>query len=781
MCLTSRRVASATLPRGRQLPAPVLLAAVLLATDLRVSAEEPPPPPTDTGALESVLVSATPVMGTGIPANEVPSNVQTVRAAQIDKDHEDTATGVLEREFSSIALADTEGNPFQEDLVSRGFVASPVLGTPQGLALYQNGVRINEAFGDIVLWDFVPVFAIAQLQEIPGSNPVFGLNALGGALTLQMKNGFDFPGTTLELSGGSFGRYRATLQDGVDLGDSALYAGATAFHEDGWREYSSSDVVQSFLDAVLKGDDYKLGASLTLAWSRLNGNGADPAQDDPTAAFAIPDTEVDHLVFLQTRATKALGDVVSLQAVAYARYVDVEVQNGAASGFAPCGDIVCNSGSPVTLLDGAPLPASETYSGILPVSTTRTLGLGGSLQLSFDGSIAGMKNVANLGASFDHGNTQFSSATFLGELVYFSPPGTTTLSDGTQVGGPAYNVRLDAVNRYAGVFFTDTLSVTNALSATVSGRLNEAQIDLYDRFGDNLNGDHSYQRLNPSAGLTYQVSPALNVYGSYSESNRIPTAAELSCANPNLPCTFPLGFVSDPNLEQVVARTAEVGARGRIAESSDYALDWSADVYGSRNQNDIIFVSAGPLIGSGYFQNAGDTQRLGAEAAVEGTWGRLDFHANYGVVRATFQSYLTVYSADNPGANANGDIFVQPGDRMPEVPEHTGKLGVGYSLSWGLHVELDGIAVSNQYLRGDEANLQEPLPGYALLNARASWQVTRRLALYFEGENILDRRYASFGLYSDPTGNGAFPQFTNPRFYTPGEPFGFWAGFELHL
>jgi iron complex outermembrane recepter protein len=350
-----------------------------------------------------------------------------------------------------------------------------------------------------------------------------------------------------------------------------------------------------------------------------------------------------------------------------------------------------------------------------------------------------------------------------------------------QVGGPEYNVQLDAVNRYTGVFFTDTLSLTNALSATVSGRFNDARIDLYDRFGDSLNGDHSYQRLNPSAGLTYQVAPALNVYASYSESNRIPTAAELSCANPALPCTFPLGFVSDPNLKQVVARTVEAGARGHIADGGDFKLDWSADVYGSRNQNDIIFVSAGPLIGSGYFQNAGDTQRLGAEAAVEGNWGRLDFHANYGFVRATFQSYLTVYSADNPGANANGDIFVQPGDRMPEVPMHTAKVGVGVSLPWDVHVGLDAIALSNQYLRGDEANLQEPLPGYALLNARASWQVTRRFALFFEGENILDRHYASFGLYSDPTGNGAFPNFTNPRFYTPGEPFGFWAGIELHL
>jgi outer membrane receptor protein involved in Fe transport len=168
-------------------------------------------------------------------------------------------------------------------------------------------------------------------------------------------------------------------------------------------------------------------------------------------------------------------------------------------------------------------------------------------------------------------------------------------------------------------------------------------------------------------------------------------------------------------------------------------------------------------------------------AALEGSWQRLDFHVNYGFVRATFQSHVTILSDSNPGADADGNIFVQPGDRLPGVPLHTGKVGVGLSLAHGIHVGLEGILVSSQYLRGDEANLQKPLPGYALLNARLSWQATRALGFYFEGENILDHRYAGFGLYSDPTGNGAFPNFTDPRFYTPAEPFAFRAGVQLRF
>ena len=320
-----------------------------------------------------------------------------------------------------------------------------------------------------------------------------------------------------------------------------------------------------------------------------------------------------------------------------------------------------------------------------------------------------------------------------------------------------------------------------ALNMTVASRFNVATVHLYDRFGDTLNGAHSYERLNPSTGLTYQVASGLNLYASYSEANRIPTAAELSCANPTQPCRFPLGFISDPQLNQVLARTGELGARGQSSTSEDLAFNWTADVYDTRNQNDIIFVSSGPLVGSGYFRNAGATQRLGAEAALFGTWGKLDYHVTYGFVRATFKSHLTIASEKNPGADVNGNIFVAPGDRLPEVPLHTAKLGVGCSLPRGVHVGLDAVMVSSQYLRGDEANLQKPLPGYAVLNARASWQATHRLSFFFEGENILDRRYGSFGLYGDPTGNGAFPQFTNPRFYTPGQPFGFWLGAQFHF
>ena len=84
-----------------------------------------------------------------------------------------------------------QSNPFQADINYRGYTASPLLGTPQGLSVYMDGVRLNQPFGDVVSWDLIPRLAIASTTLMPGSNPLFGLNTLGGALAIQTKDGRD--------------------------------------------------------------------------------------------------------------------------------------------------------------------------------------------------------------------------------------------------------------------------------------------------------------------------------------------------------------------------------------------------------------------------------------------------------------------------------------------------------------------------------------------------------------------------------------------------------------
>src|SRR5262249_15123295 len=128
-----------------------------------------------------------------IDRDKIPWNIEAPTPGDFEPTKAWSVPDALMRRVPSVFITDTAGNPFQPDVQFRGFQASPTVGTPQGLAVYQNGVRINEAFGDTVNWDFIPERAINRLDIHP-SNPIFGLNALGGAIAIEMKNGFTYAG-----------------------------------------------------------------------------------------------------------------------------------------------------------------------------------------------------------------------------------------------------------------------------------------------------------------------------------------------------------------------------------------------------------------------------------------------------------------------------------------------------------------------------------------------------------------------------------------------------------
>ena len=99
--------------------------------------------------LPSVLVvGITPLPGSGIDIDKVPANVQSLSSEQLYPDGQnDLLPTAVARRLSQVNLNNEQGSQFQPDFVYRGFEASPISGIPQGLAVYQNGVRINEAFG----------------------------------------------------------------------------------------------------------------------------------------------------------------------------------------------------------------------------------------------------------------------------------------------------------------------------------------------------------------------------------------------------------------------------------------------------------------------------------------------------------------------------------------------------------------------------------------------------------------------------------------------------------
>ena len=232
--------------------------------------------PDDTPAVLEVI-STTPVPGLGLARDLLPYPVRSIDAAALERARGTTLPSLFNSQLPGVTVNEIQGNPYQADVNFRGFTASPLLGTPQGLSVFQDGVRLNEAFGDVVNWDLVPRAALAGVELIPGANPLFGLNTLGGALNLRTKDGLNHPGSQLELSGGSFGRRGIEFQSGqrqeagfppsgaaAQAADQrGLYFAGNLFKEDGWRDFSPSQVGQFFAKGSHRGAAVDLDLSLT--------------------------------------------------------------------------------------------------------------------------------------------------------------------------------------------------------------------------------------------------------------------------------------------------------------------------------------------------------------------------------------------------------------------------------------------------------------------------------------------------------------------------------------
>ena len=731
---------------------------------------------------EMVVVGVSPLLGTGIDLDRVPGNVSVIDPARERAKAPASVAQMLDARLGSVSMADYQGNPMQPNLSYRGFNASPVLGDPQGLAVYQNGMRINEAFGDLVLWDMSPAFAVDSVQVMPGSNPVFGLNALGGAVALKMKDGFSHQGRWAEAAGGSFGRARLTVEQGARAGDLGVYAGVSSQRDEGWRRHSPSKLIQGYGDIALRKDSFEVGLGLSAAASDLAGLGTAPSDllaSRRDEVFTAPDNSQNALVAANLRGTVELAPNVSVQANAYVRRLRTATHNGDPTNLSDCGaganaGTLCDdNGNQILDRAGKPIDAGNT--GAINNTTTQSTSLGAGAQLTTDADLFGHRNTAIAGLAVDQGWTRYGTNSEIGVVG-----GDRVVSgSGDYYGGSAYTVSLDARNSYWGAYLTDTLSLTERLHLTLAGRLNLAWINLADRLGSGLDGRHAYQRFNPAAGLNWQFAPGLITYVSYAEANRTPTAAELSCADATKPCRVPNAFQSDPSLRQVVARTVEAGARGRLDGWGDGGTArWSAALFATRSDDDIIFVDSGNVSGQGYFTNAGSTLRKGVEAGLDAAIGPWTLAANYALVDATFESNLRIASPRNVAA-VNNVIQVSPGNRMPGIPLHSLKLSADYAVTEAWSLGADAKMTSARFARGDESNTMPAIPGFAVFDARTAYALAPGSQAYVVVRNVLDTRYATAGTLGDPTGGAANFPYASNRFLAPGEPRSVWAGLRL--
>jgi iron complex outermembrane receptor protein len=723
-------------------------------------------------SIETVtVVGTTPLPGTGIDIDKVPGNVQTVTAADLTYEGSASATSALNDELGSININDNLDDPFQPDILFRGFEASPVLGTPEGLAVYQNGVRINEAFGDALNWDLIADIAVDRVTVV-SANPVYGLNALGGAIIVNMKDGFTTDGGEIEGSGGSWGQRGVAAEYGVSSGPFGFYIAGRLLQEDGWREFSPDTLEQLYAALSYREHGLSLDLNFSGANNRLSGESPTPVQElavSRSLIFTNPQSNADQLAFVTLDAGYEANSDLSLQGNVYLRVFRQDVVNGNTTGYTACtvaphiGNMCQPDGTtPLTNSSGGYLP-DISQGGTVPIGendfeTVQTTGVGGALQATETAALLGHDNQLSVGGSIDRATTEFQSSAELGTIDAALQVSYSGLFVDTPENMPwtATPVSLRAMNTYYGLFATDTFNITDDLAATASGRYNLAQIDLMDRLGSALSGNSRYQRFNPALGLTDKLTSNLTAYAGYSEGNRAPTPGEIECSNPTAPCLLPSSLSSDPpNLRQVVSRTWEAGLRGHFAvdEIGPGQFTWNASLFRTDVDDDIYGVATS--LSTGYFQNIGGTRRQGAELGLQYRDDRLTAFVDYSYVDATFESTFLLNSPQNAYANANGDIEVHPGDVLPGIPAHRIKAGADYRVLPSWSVGADVAYEGSQYFRGDESNQMGSLPSYTVVNLHSKYELTDNIELFVNVVNALNAKYATFGVLGDPTGVGA--------------------------
>lgn len=795
-----------------------------------------------TEPLEEIIVRVTPAQGAaGLPKGKIAYNIQSAYDDDIERMQSLDLADFLNRTMESVSINDAQNNPLQPDVRYRGFTASPLLGLAQGMSVYQNGVRINEPLGDAVNWDLLPESAIHSINLIGGANPLFGLNTLGGALSIDMKNGFNSPGTHLEIQGGSFERYIVSGETGGNRGGFAWYGNVHYFDEDGWRDESPSDALNFYGSIGWEGDRTSINLNGQYGESDLIGNGTIPVellQIDRDAVFTAPDITANEMVMFSADANHDFTDNITFSGNTFFRRNKTDSFNGDGSEFA-----VCELGGSDRLLEGldeddleelglddddvcenqfADAGALETFlnnlaggdefslddidelsgTGILSDEAINNRSnrvqksYGTDMQLMFSNDLFGRSNQLIVGAAWFVGKSNFNATLELAELDPVTR-NTQGLGTGTFVDEAATDIKTETETW--SLYLTNTMDLTDRLSLTLSGRLNVTGVDLADQSGERpeLNGEHDFHRFNPAVGLTYQVNRDTNLYGSYSESSRAPTPIELACndrifdlavANAiaegddpddvDFECRLPNAFLADPPLEQVVAKSFEFGIRGDFHD-----IGYHVGFFHTTNNDDIIFQTTGRA--TGLFANVDKTRRMGFESGFHGNWEKLDWFLAYSYIEATFEDSFSVLSPNHPFADEDdGTIQVRPGDNIPGVPDHQLKLGGDYLFNENFSIGAEMLYNSGQHIRGDESNQLNKVGGYAIVNLRARYVFNDHIQFFAKANNVFDKTYETFGLMGESPSEVEVPEFSNfsnPRFLGPGAPRAGFIGIKLSL
>ncbi|MFL5577981.1 MAG: TonB-dependent receptor [Gemmatimonadaceae bacterium] len=647
------------------------------------------------------------------------------------------ATAEALRRLPGVSGFDDQGSRAQPSLDVRGFTLSPVVGVPQGVSVFLDGVRVNEPDAQQVHFDLLPAEAIDRAELVRGPAALFGKNTLGGALSLTTRRGEATPVLDGGVDVGPYG-YRAAraVASGVRRGiDGFLLLRGS--DEDGYRRDTETRTRLLFGTVGRRGDAGDLALSLLAARDRVGQAGSLPESwlaEDRRANYTTGDFFEPHLTHVALRGERALGGGgARLRANAFVRRNATEQFN-------------VNVGAPSTR------------------AFVTNLGRGGTAELALPLRLGALPLGLSVGAEYARSDVKYAVD---GEPGPFAGGDSTgeCVPQGGESRVRCEDARVDEDD--AALYAQGVLSITERLSATAGARWDYVRLPFRDLTDPENDGTSSYRRLSPRVGLNLELPGAVRAYAVAAGGFRAPAALELACADEAAPCPLPFSLGDDPPLAPVKVRNVEAG------------LDWEpsrrgaveASVYRTEVRDEIVFVAATGT--AGFFQNVPRTRRQGVELSANAALpaGARAF-ASYTYTDATYRGTVRLASA-LPGADS-----ARRGDRFPLSPAHRATAGVGITRARHatiLDAELSARALSSQFLRGDEANDHPPLPGYATADLRVSLE-RPHWALSAAVTNLLDRRYESFGIYAENP-LGAFPGHFEPaaeapveRFLSPGYP-----------
>jgi outer membrane receptor protein involved in Fe transport len=660
------------------------------------------------------VFSPGPLPSIGISQDIVPGSIQVIKPQDVQDQSGVSLADYLNNNTQGISFNEVGGNPWQPEIFFRGYSAGSITGNPQGLSIFVDGVRENQPFSDVVLWDTIPTWALAGTQVVAGSNPIYGLNTLGGAIAMQTKNGKLFNQGRIEGTVGSWDRTAGLIEYGgiIDGTNVDYYFGYKHSSEHGWRDHTPSHLNQAFGKIGNDFENGRIELSYTGASNNLIGNGLAPEYllgSDNEGVNTVPDLTENRYHKLNLALTQYISETAMFSANAYYRSSNRYTLNGDAEIEWDADNLQDVNGNATDAIRGGRYIVGysayqiDDVEGETRTTKTKQDAYGLSAQLTLTDNLFGYQN---------HFVTGLNLETSLVSFVQNEYEGSNILAGRVihaKSGDFENNTDLQGRSDTFGLYAVDTLSLNDKWHVTGGLRYNYTEIDNKDRRADQSGGSltekQSWSRINPTIGLTFKPSERYSTYVSYSESNRAPTSIELGCSNPEIACSLPTQMADDPPLDDVVSKTYEVGARGNFSKE----FNWNAAIYHAMNHDDLMFINTNAQNGLGYFDNVGRTRRDGLDFGFggESLFGiknteKFSWSASYGYVNATYDSDLELTSDANSSRttsttsyNSYDDNQLTSGGAATEVTENLWSIYGSYDADGaGAGVVLDGLGVA---------------------------------------------------------------------------------------